>query len=196
MTQTMGLRERRKIELVSRVHQVAADLVAEHGYDGTTAALIASHAGISQSTFFRHFETKADAVFWPLDGFVDAVETFEPPATPAELRPALNALYAAHFASQDDANTRFLIWVHALTTSDVPLRNALAARERCIQDVLHSRLKAAGLPATLETILSIEYCAALSATAIRHLACNVPLDQATTTQLVQVHQQVAALPLP
>ncbi|WP_313812928.1 TetR/AcrR family transcriptional regulator [Glutamicibacter sp.] len=196
MTEQTGLRERRRNELVSRVHQIAADLVAEHGYEGMTAALIATHAGISQSTFFRHFETKADAVFWPLRNLTVLLESFDPPREPHQLRVALNQLYAEHFAAQSDEQTRFLIWLHALTTQDLPLRNALAAHERQIEDLIHSRLKEAGLPATLDTIVSIEYCSALGASAIRHLACNVPLGQATTAQLVKTHQLVAQLRLP
>jgi AcrR family transcriptional regulator len=38
----------------------AADLFAEQGYDATTVAQIAERAGVTKSTFFRHFPDKRE----------------------------------------------------------------------------------------------------------------------------------------
>lgn len=38
----------------------AVDLFAEHGYDTTTVAQIAERAGVTKSTFFRHFPDKRE----------------------------------------------------------------------------------------------------------------------------------------
>ena len=52
----------------------AADLFAEQGYDATTVAQIAERAGVTKSTFFRHFPDKREllvagqevlAGYWP-----------------------------------------------------------------------------------------------------------------------------------
>ena len=38
----------------------AVDLFAEHGYDATTVTQIAERAGVTKSTFFRHFPDKRE----------------------------------------------------------------------------------------------------------------------------------------
>src|ERR1700750_2636843 len=43
-----------------RVVLAAADLFAEQGYDATTVAQIAERAGVTKSTFFRHFPDKRE----------------------------------------------------------------------------------------------------------------------------------------
>ena len=43
-----------------RMVLAAADLFAEQGYDATTVAQIAERAGVTKSTFFRHFPDKRE----------------------------------------------------------------------------------------------------------------------------------------
>jgi AcrR family transcriptional regulator len=43
-----------------RLVVAAVDLFAEHGYDTTTVAQIAERAGVTKSTFFRHFPDKRE----------------------------------------------------------------------------------------------------------------------------------------
>ncbi|MGZ0151302.1 TetR/AcrR family transcriptional regulator [Kribbella sp. WER1] len=43
-----------------RLVLAAVDLFAEHGYDATTVAQIAERAGVTKSTFFRHFPDKRE----------------------------------------------------------------------------------------------------------------------------------------
>jgi AcrR family transcriptional regulator len=45
-----------------RLVLAAADLFAEQGYDATTVAEIAARAGLTKSTFFRHFPDKRDVL--------------------------------------------------------------------------------------------------------------------------------------
>ncbi|MEM9035912.1 MAG: helix-turn-helix domain-containing protein [Actinomycetota bacterium] len=47
-----------------RVAATALELFRAHGYDAVTTEDIARVAGINPRTFFRHFPTKADAVFF------------------------------------------------------------------------------------------------------------------------------------
>jgi AcrR family transcriptional regulator len=44
----------------SRLVLAAVDLFAEQGYDATTVAQIAERAGVTKSTFFRHFPDKRE----------------------------------------------------------------------------------------------------------------------------------------
>ena len=43
-----------------RLVVAAVDLFVEHGYDATTVAQIADRAGVTKSTFFRHFPDKRE----------------------------------------------------------------------------------------------------------------------------------------
>ena len=43
-----------------RLVVAAVDLFTEQGYDATTVAQIAERAGVTKSTFFRHFSDKRE----------------------------------------------------------------------------------------------------------------------------------------
>jgi AcrR family transcriptional regulator len=46
-----------------RLERAALDLFTQHGYDATTVAEIADRAGLTKSTFFRHFPDKREVLF-------------------------------------------------------------------------------------------------------------------------------------
>src|SRR6185312_5877551 len=48
-----------------RLERAALALFTEHGFDATTVAEIADRAGLTKSTFFRHFTDKREVVFTP-----------------------------------------------------------------------------------------------------------------------------------
>ncbi len=47
----------------ARLQQAAFDLYTERGYDQTTVAEIATRAGLTERTFFRHFADKREVLF-------------------------------------------------------------------------------------------------------------------------------------
>ncbi|MHC4990929.1 MAG: TetR/AcrR family transcriptional regulator [Planctomycetota bacterium] len=51
----MRARERRR-----QLLEVAAELFAQHGYHGTTTAMLAEAAGITEPILYRHFDNKLD----------------------------------------------------------------------------------------------------------------------------------------
>lgn len=53
-------RAQQRLETRQRLIEAARRLVAVHGYSGTTVAQIANAAGVTERTFFRHFESKTD----------------------------------------------------------------------------------------------------------------------------------------
>ena len=69
-----------------RLAEAAMELFRERGYEQTTVADIATRAGLTERTFFRHFADKREVLFpvgtWFRDQFVDAVA-----ATPADAPP-------------------------------------------------------------------------------------------------------------
>jgi AcrR family transcriptional regulator len=75
-----------------RLEQAALDLYLERGFDQTTVAEIASHAGLTERTFFRHFADKREVLFGGgalAEGLAAAVD-----AAP-ETQPPLDAVIAA-----------------------------------------------------------------------------------------------------
>jgi len=84
MTETPGLRERKKARTRWAIQEEALKLFREQGYQATTIDQIAAAADISPSTFFRYFPTKEDVVLY--DQFdPQLIEAFL--AQPAELSP-------------------------------------------------------------------------------------------------------------
>lgn len=56
----MGAMARWQPETTERLVVAAVDLFTEQGYDATTVAQIAERAGVTKSTFFRHFSDKRE----------------------------------------------------------------------------------------------------------------------------------------
>jgi AcrR family transcriptional regulator len=90
-----------------RLERAALALFVEHGYDATTVAQIADRAGLTKSTFFRHFADKREVLFGGQDMltelFSDAVRTAPPSATTAGcLAAALESAAAAFTPDRHD----------------------------------------------------------------------------------------------
>src|SRR5215472_7439818 len=90
-----------------RLERAALDLFAEQGYDATTVAGIADRAGVTKSTFFRHFADKREVLFGGQDMlagmFRDAIRTAPPSAATADcLAAALEAAAAAFTPDRHD----------------------------------------------------------------------------------------------
>src|SRR5215475_14224043 len=82
-----------------RLERAALALFAENGYDATTVAQIADRAGLTKSTFFRHFADKREVLFGGqevlTEAFTKAIAGTPPSATTADcLNAALDAIGA------------------------------------------------------------------------------------------------------
>jgi AcrR family transcriptional regulator len=71
-----------------RLVAAAVDLFAEQGYDATTVAQIAERAGVTKSTFFRHFSDKRELLVAGQETLsrllVEGIHDAAPDATPLE----------------------------------------------------------------------------------------------------------------
>ncbi|MET0886475.1 MAG: helix-turn-helix domain-containing protein [Mycetocola sp.] len=84
-----------------RLLRAAIELFSEHGYDATTAAQIATHAGLTKTTLFRHFADKREILFQGQDvlvaGAIAGVAGAPAESSPTELLHAgIASLCAAH----------------------------------------------------------------------------------------------------
>jgi AcrR family transcriptional regulator len=68
--QGVGLRERKRAQLMRRVQQVAVRRFAADGFAGVTVEEIAAEADVAPITIYRHFGTKERLVLW---------DEFDPP---------------------------------------------------------------------------------------------------------------------
>jgi TetR/AcrR family transcriptional regulator, cholesterol catabolism regulator len=56
--ESMGRRERKKLEVAQRIRSAALELFREQGYEATTVEEIAERADVAKGTFFNHFARK------------------------------------------------------------------------------------------------------------------------------------------
>ena len=94
-----------------RLERAAIELYLERGFDQTTVAQIAEHAGLTTRTFFRHFPDKRDVLFVGMDELTDRVAktiAAAPPAWSAAKAAAsgLNIAAAALQLRRDEAQDR------------------------------------------------------------------------------------------
>jgi AcrR family transcriptional regulator len=84
-------------DAAGRLREAALTLFEEHGFEHTTVAEIASHAGLTERTFFRHFTDKREVLFRGSeelrDTLVAGVDAAAPETGPLEaVTAALEAL--------------------------------------------------------------------------------------------------------
>jgi AcrR family transcriptional regulator len=61
-----SLRERQRAQVLGEIQRSALRLFAERGYDAVTTEEIATAAGVSLSTYFRHVDSKDELLLGPM----------------------------------------------------------------------------------------------------------------------------------
>ena len=81
----------------SRLEQAALELYSEYGFEQTTVAEIASRAGLTERTFFRHFADKREVLFGGARALQELLikKVAEAPASLAPIDAVATALGAA-----------------------------------------------------------------------------------------------------
>jgi AcrR family transcriptional regulator len=132
-----------------RLERAALALFAEHGYDATTVAEIADRAGLTKSTFFRHFADKREVLFGGQDTLVElftgAIMSAPPSATTAGcLAAALESSAAAFTAERHDlADQR-----RAVITANPELRERELLKRARLSAAMADALRARGADET------------------------------------------------
>lgn len=130
--------------------RAALELFTEQGYDTTTVNEIADRAGLTKTTFFRHFRDKREVLFAGQDTHtrlladaidaIDAIDAADGPVTPLEaVRAALDALTATFTDDRRDVGTRLrpVIAGHTELQERAALKRAKLTE--AVTDALHRR---------------------------------------------------------
>jgi AcrR family transcriptional regulator len=130
-----------------RLVRAALDLFTEQGYDNTTVAQIAERAGLTKSTFFRHFPDKRDVLAAGQDTlcqlFGDGVAAAAASATPLEtVGAALDAAAGAFTPDRRELGPK----LHAAIAASGELQGRDALKHVGLAAALSDALKKRGVP--------------------------------------------------
>ncbi|MCG3755434.1 MULTISPECIES: TetR/AcrR family transcriptional regulator [unclassified Amycolatopsis] len=130
-----------------RLAAAALDLFEERGYENTTVIEIAERAGLTKSTFFRHFPDKREVLFGgsALTGLlVDAIAAAPPSAGPLEaVTHALDVLGNEFFAGD---RREFSARRQAVLDANPELREREARKRIGLVDSMIEALGRRGVP--------------------------------------------------
>jgi AcrR family transcriptional regulator len=130
-----------------RLVLAALDLFAEQGYDNTTVTQIANRAGLTKTTFFRHFSDKREVLFAGQEIhsrlLADGAAAAPDSATPLEVvAAALDALTASFTAEQRERAPRLL----AVIAGHPELQERATFKRAALAAALTSALGKRGVP--------------------------------------------------
>lgn len=121
----MSLRERRRAAVRADIDEAAMRLFAAHGYDAITTDDIASAAGVSPSTYYRHVRSKEDLLLDPVTASgAEIVEEFGRRPSDELTHVALAQAISTRSSAVD--NQQMALWRSAMVTApDIMSRVAL-----------------------------------------------------------------------
>jgi AcrR family transcriptional regulator len=135
-----------------RLEQAALELYLERGFDQTTVAEIASHAGLTERTFFRHFADKREVLFGGAGtlGEVIVAGLADVPDTATPIEAAATALEAtgAMFAERRE----FALQRHAIVAANPELRERELIKLANVASALAEALRGRGVPDTAASL--------------------------------------------
>lgn len=129
-----------------RLQQAALDLYQKQGYEQTTTAEIASRAGVTERTFFRHFPDKREVLFGGETSLIDLL-TEVVSSAPRELGP-WETLFAA-FTSADPLfveNQASFGPLQRIIAGSPALQERHLAKVRKVTVALAAALRGRGIP--------------------------------------------------
>ncbi|GAA0585470.1 TetR/AcrR family transcriptional regulator [Kribbella sandramycini] len=129
-----------------RLLRAALELFEEQGYDSTTVVQIATRAGLTKSTFFRHYPDKREVLFAGEDLLcrltADGIAAAEEAATPLEaVVAALQAAAEAFVEGRRDYGPRLI----AVIAGNRELRERSAMKEAAITAAMAEALQKRGV---------------------------------------------------
>jgi len=130
-----------------RLALAALELFAERGYENTTVIDIAQRAGLTKSTFFRHFQDKREVLFG--DGSMNrllAEAIAAAPATATPLEAVAHALDAAGRSAFTAARREIVARRRAVIAANPELQEREALKGLGLTESMTDALKRRGVP--------------------------------------------------
>ncbi|WP_406430239.1 TetR/AcrR family transcriptional regulator [Streptomyces sp. NBC_00631] len=131
-----------------RLVRAALDLFTEQGYEATTVNQIADRAGLTKTTFFRHFPDKREVLFAGQDTharlLADTIDKAPGPATPLQ---AVGAALDAITATFTDDRREFSARLRSLIAANSELQERAALKRGRLAEALTDALHERGVPA-------------------------------------------------
>lgn len=130
-----------------RLALAALELFAERGYENTTVTDIAQRAGLTKSTFFRHFQDKREVLFGDgtmtglLAGAIAAA-----PATATPLEAVAQALDAVGRQAFTPARREFAARRRAVIAANPELQEREALKGLALTEAMADALSRRGVP--------------------------------------------------
>ena len=140
-----------------RMLDAICELVARHGYAGTTVGGIAATAGVSRTTFYEQFETKEDCFRAAYDNvaekLVDAISSASAGIEDkrAQLAAGIDA-YLGWFAQHPHAAATFIVEVHTAGPEALEQRSNVLERFCQVIDANAPETRAAASMAVVSSI--------------------------------------------
>jgi AcrR family transcriptional regulator len=130
-----------------RLVRAAVDLFSEQGYDATTVTEIAERAGLTKTTFFRHFPDKREVLFAGQEAIgrllADGAAGAPEGATPLE---AVGAALDAATAMFTPAQREFGPRLRAVIAANSELRERAAFKNESFLAAMAEALRERGVP--------------------------------------------------
>ncbi|MFF4259675.1 TetR/AcrR family transcriptional regulator [Streptomyces sp. NPDC001663] len=130
-----------------RLVRAALDLFTEQGYDATTVKEIADRAGLTKTTFFRHFPDKREVLFAGQDVharlLADAISEAPGPATPME---AVGAALDSITATFTDDRREFSARLRPVIAGHSELQERAALKRAGLAGAMTEALRKRGVP--------------------------------------------------
>ena len=130
-----------------RIAAAALDLFAERGYENTTVIEIAQRAGLTKSTFFRHFPDKREVLFGA-DTMTELLVTgiAAAPLTATPLQAVAHALHAVGSQAFIPARREFTARRRAVIAANPELQEREALKGLGLTTSMIDALKRRGVP--------------------------------------------------
>ena len=130
-----------------RLARAALELFAERGYEDTTVIDIAQRAGLTKSTFFRHFQDKREVLFGDgrMTGLL-AEAIADAPAGAAPLEAVARALEALGSEVFTPARREFVVRRQAVIAANPELREREALKGLGLIAAMAGALTRRGIP--------------------------------------------------
>ncbi|MHC3467099.1 TetR/AcrR family transcriptional regulator [Streptomyces sp. 7R007] len=179
-----------------RLVRAAIDLFAEQGYDNTAVAQIADRAGLTKTTFFRHFRDKREVLFAGQDVhgrlLADGIAEAPEGATPlAAVAAGLDALTASFTPEQREFGPR----LQEVIAANAELRERAVFKRASLAEAASEALRKRAVPEPVAGIAAELGVLAfhLAFTRWCEPACERTLTDLARTELDRLHAATAAL---